>query len=163
MAMWRHGIGWSVSASIVALLAVGGVVRGDVVGKRIEWETDSGRVRLVATALAITANGKVFTVGDAAVTVHGDRGDGLYWTLEAEWAEQGAPMRLYVYFMSDGTDWWASSIRTYDGSPRGEWVVYEGPFFRTPLGKPFAGDLDLTDPGSGCTLRLANLRIETTP
>lgn len=161
--MSRQHIGWQATVVAAALVVFSGVARGDVVGQRIEWQTDSGRVRLVAATLAITADNKIFTARDAVVAVHGDPGDGLYWTLEAEWLEQGVPMRLFVYFRSDGTDWWASSIRTYDGSAGGDWVMYEGEFFRSPLGDPFVGNLDLSDPDSGCSLRMANLRIETAP
>lgn len=161
--MGRQEIRRWATVMTATLFIFGDVARGDGVGERIDWQTDSGRVRLVATAMAITANQTVFTAADANVTVHGDPGDGLYWTLEAEWFENGLPMRLYMYFTSDGTDWWVTSIRTYDGTDRGEWVIYEGEFFRSPLGEPFAGNLDLTDPDRGCSLRMADLRIETAP
>jgi len=146
-----------------ALVIFAAAARGDRVAAEIEWRADSGRVRLAAADLAIAANDRIFTVGDADVTIHGDPGDLLYWTLEAEWREQGAPMRLFIYFTSDGTEWWASSIRTYDGTVRGDWVEYRGEFFRTRLGKPFAGDLFLTDPERACSLRLTKLRLETSP
>ena len=146
-----------------ALLIFGDESWGDVVGEPIDWQADSGRVRLVAEGMAIAANQKFFTARDAVVTVHGDPGDRGYWTLEAEWIEQGVRMRLFIYFTSDGTDWWASSIRTYDGTDDGDWVIYEGEFFRTPLGEPYAGNLDIADPDSGCSLRMANLRIKTAP
>lgn len=161
--MRRFGFRWCAFVVTAALLAIGQASRGDVVADRIDWQTDTGRVRLVAAAMAITTRDKIFTAGDAAVAVHGDRGDPGYWTLEAEWREQGVPMRLFIYFTSDGTDWWATSIRTYDGSERGEWIMYEGEFFRSPLGKPYSGNLDLTDPESGCSLRLAKLQLETAP
>lgn len=161
--MGRQDIRWWATVMTATLFIFGDAARGDGVGERIEWQTDSGRVQLVATAMAITAHQKIFTARDAVVTVHGDPGDGLYWTLEAEWFENGVRMRLFIYFESDGTDWWASSIRTYDGTDDGAWVIHDGEFFRSPLGEPFAGNLDLKDADSGCSLRMANLRIETTP
>lgn len=161
--MDHHSIRRQATVIAAALLVFGIAAHREVVAAEIDWRADSGRVRLKAADLAIAANDKILTVGDADVTVHGDRGDLLYWTLEAEWREQGVPMRLFIYFTSDGTDWWATSIRTYDGTERGDWVEYRGEFFRTPLGKPFAGDLFLTDPERSCSLRLTKLRLETAP
>ena len=144
-------------------LALAAVFGGTADAAAIEWRTDSGRVRLDAGALVIEAGGRTFTAADADVTVHGDPGDGLYWTLEAEWFENGRPMRLYLYFTSDGTDWWVTAIRTYDGTAGGDWIVYDGEFFRTPLDEPYAGVLELADRERGCSLRLTDLRIEVAP
>lgn len=161
--MGRQNIRWWAAVTTAILFIFGHTSRGEVGGERINWQTDSGRVRLAAATMAITTGQGIFTAAAADATVHGDPGNGLYWTLEAGWFENGTPMRLYMYFASDGTDWWVTAIRTYDGTDRGEWVIYEGDFFRSPLGKPFAGNLDLVDPDSGCSLRIANLRIETAP
>ena len=46
----------------------------------------------------------------------------------------GVEMRLNIYFASDGHDWWANEIRTYNGKSPGDWIEYTGTFFRTPLG-----------------------------
>ena len=54
------------------------------------------------------------------------------------------PMRLYLYLAADDTHWWVSELRTYDGSPSGEWIAYTGPFFRIPLGGTYLDDIDLS-------------------
>jgi len=66
-------------------------------------------------------------------------------TLELTWYDNGIEQRINIYFVSDGVDWWANEIRTYDGEPEGEWIapIALGEFFRSPLGTAFVGDLDL--------------------
>jgi hypothetical protein len=116
----------------------------------IVW--DSGAVRLEADSIRIEARG-TFTGtpdivdGAPAIRVSSDRGDAHYRTLEVEWREQGLPMRLSIYLAADDTHWWVTEMRTYDGSPRGEWIDYPGPLFRTPLGDSYVGDF--SEPGQG--------------
>jgi hypothetical protein len=101
----------------------------------VQWQTET--VSLSADNFYIIANGQTFTADVAGVEVGGDPGSATYTTLEVEWEEHGVPMRLYMYFESDGSIWQAYEIRTYDGSPGGEWIYYEGPSFTTPLGKAY--------------------------
>ncbi len=54
-----------------------------------------------------------------------------------------------MYFGSDGTDWWVDEIRTYDGYDPGEWVFAYGPFFQTPLGEAYEGDIQVDLLGIG--------------
>ena len=128
---------------------------------------DAGRrfvtrqVSLTADAVTIEANGKQFNVA-APVEVRSDPGvPKEYTTLELTWREHDVEMRLNVYFKSDGREWWAEEIRTYDGRDPGEWITYTGDFFRRPLGSPFVGDLDVAapDPALG-QLHIANLALE---
>jgi hypothetical protein len=123
----------------------------------IQWNTP--QVRLDGTSFSIltegTAGAQTFTADEANVIVHSDPGDAAYQTLELEWLENGVEQRWYIYFESDGKDWWASEMRTYDGqSPASDWVYFEGPHFRTPLGSAWSGDLDLTASDHGVKARL---------
>lgn len=122
-------------------------LRGDA-AKSIVWQTDA--VTLAADALAIDAAGIRFTGVGQAIAIHGDPGDREYWTLELEWVEQGVEQRLYLYFAADETAWWIKEIRTYDGGKAGggEWATYPpGPYARTPIGRVWVGDLDVTGTG----------------
>jgi hypothetical protein len=99
-------------------------------------------VQFAATSIEVRTAGRTF-VPPSDTTVHSDPGTpNEYTTLELEWNDGGIPMRINLYFASDGTNWWASEIRTYDGSAGGEWITQEGQFFRTPLQSTFQGDLD---------------------
>jgi hypothetical protein len=87
--------------------------------------------------------------GPGDVAVHSDPGWSSYTTLEVTWLDDGIEMRVFLYFASDGADWWISEMRTYNGDPSGEWITSTGEFLRTPLGRPFEGDfhegkLDIT-------------------
>jgi hypothetical protein len=148
------GAAATLAASVVVIVAVGLLVGrtggwtwalggdGDH-GPAIVW--DSGQVRLEADSLRIEALG-TFTGtpdlvdGAPAIRVRSDRGDAHYRTLEVEWREQGLPLRLFIYFAADDTEWWVTEMRTYDGSSRGEWIYYPGPLFRTPIGDSYVGD-----------------------
>jgi hypothetical protein len=107
---------------------------------------DSGVVRLTADSITIHVGDRTFPVpavsGMSAAQVHSDPGSAVYRTLEVEWTDQGAPLRLYLYFAADDDSWWVSEIRTYDGSPNGAWIFYQGPFFEAPLGLGWTGDFD---------------------
>jgi hypothetical protein len=125
------------------------------------WKT--ALVTMTADDLAITVDGKTFTARDANVELNSDPGDPAYWTLEADWTEHDVEMRVNMYFESDGRDWWASEIRTYNGKAEGDWITYTGTYFKTPLGTPFAGGLDLREAASNSSLHLGGLRIAVQP
>lgn len=111
-------------------------------------------VHLEASSIEVTVAGRTFTP-TRAVEVQGDPGTWQeYTTLELTWFEDDVEMRIYIYFTSDGTDWWADEIRTYDGAAEGEWITAEGEYFRRPLGTPFIGDLSLDN------LKLEGLMLE---
>lgn len=109
-------------------------------------------VRLTADSIEVIAEGATFVPTGA--TVEGDPGSAEYTTLELTWVEDGIEQRLFVYFRSDGTSWWADEIRTRDGTEDAEWVTAQGEWFRSPLGTPWVGDLDLPN------LRITNMALE---
>jgi len=114
----------------------------------IDWNTQF--VALHADDFRIEAAGKTFLGEAADASLHSDPGTpNAYTTFEREWTENGVPMRLYIYFHSDGKDWWASEIRIYNGLPDGDWLAVTSEAFRSPLGQAFTGDLDLTFPEQG--------------
>ncbi|MFP5375983.1 MAG: hypothetical protein ACLGIO_04260 [Acidimicrobiia bacterium] len=125
------------------------------------FQVETRQVSLSADAVAIDAGGLRFATA-APVQVHSDPGiPKEYTTLELTWREHGVEMRLFVYFSSDGRDWWSDEIRTYDGRVDGEWITYRGDFFRRPLGTPFVGDFEVSEPAPGTgRLRLSNARLE---
>ncbi len=108
----------------------------------IGW--DSGLVQLTASAMRITEGDEVFTGENVlAWGVHSDPGDAAYRTLQVEWQEQDVEQRLFLYFAADDTDWWVSELRTRDGFPDADWITYTGPFFTTPIGESYRGDISL--------------------
>jgi hypothetical protein len=112
----------------------------------IGWTTE--RVALTADDFRIEVNDLVFGE-DVWPAVHSDPGDSDYWTLEVDWTEQDLEQRIYMYFGSDGSDWWVDEIRTRDGYDPAEWVFAYGPFFQTPLGEAFEGDVTIDLLGKG--------------
>ena len=123
----------------------------------VNWQTET--VSLSADNFYITANGQTFTADVDNVSVGGDPGSDTYTTLEVEWEEHGVPMRLYMYFESDGSIWQAYEIRIYDGSPNGEWIYYENPSFTTPLGQAYQVMFFSRD-NNGNVLYFDNLRVQ---
>jgi hypothetical protein len=110
-------------------------------GPTFHFETPT--VVLDAASVEVTVAGKSF-VPPSNVVAEGDPGVGNeYTTLELTWHDQGVEQRIYIYFASDGTNWWANQINTYDGQVNGEWIEQQGEFFKSPLGGAYAGDLDL--------------------
>ena len=79
------------------------------------------------------------------MAVHSDPGDDGYTTLELTWTEAGVEQRIFIYFRSDGTQWWADEIRTYGAPGEERWITTQGRWFTSPLGTPWTGDLDLPD------------------
>ncbi len=138
-------------------------VQGQPLGGQVFWQSESNLVQFKADDFLIEANGKKFTAHDTPVTVGIDPGSAAYWTLEVTWQEHGVEMRMNIYFASDGRDWWGTEIRTYDGRIEGDWIEYHGTYFKTPLGQPFVGDLDLSDKASGASLHVHGLWLETHP
>jgi hypothetical protein len=119
------------------------------------------QVSFAADGLAIDAGGKTFTTNATAVEVHSDPGTpNTYTTLELDWTEHGVGMRLYIYFTSDGHNWWSNEIRTYNGNAQGDWIYYRGTFFRAPLGTAFTGTVDLVATEGTGHLRLTNLHLQ---
>lgn len=113
----------------------------------IQWSTQV--VDLTAATFSVEVNDVLFTTEGARPSVRSDRGGPDYWTLEAEWTENDLEQRLYMYFASDGTDWWVGEIRTRNGYDPAEWIYAYGPFFRSPLGSSFEGDVRIDLMGSG--------------
>jgi hypothetical protein len=110
----------------------------------LRFETPT--VRLEAGSVNVTVAGTTFTPDASDLVVEGDPGrPNEYTTLELIWHDKGVEQRINIYFASDGVDWWASEIRTYDGSTPGGWIepAAIGSFFRSPLGTRYSGDLDL--------------------
>lgn len=142
-------------------------VAADAATPAAHLDLDTGvGVRLRASSLTVETDGRTFQAPTASVDdgleVHGDPGispddpAGGYTSLELSWFEDDIEMRVNLYFASDGTDWWVSEIRTYDGAPAGEWTTatttISGPttitadgdeWFRSPLGQPYVGDIDV--------------------
>ena len=128
-----------------------------VVGAAFSFNTP--QVRLNADELTVEAGGRTFTPA-ADVTVHGDPGRwNEYTTLELTWLEHDVEMRINLYFASDGTDWWVSEVRTYDGATEGKWIESVGERFRSRLGTAYEGDVDL----GGLHIRGMHLEAFRTP
>lgn len=109
--------------------------------KAISWQTDVAS--LEADSIAIEAGGQSFSASTDRLSVRSDPGGASHRTLEISWRENGVEMRLNLYFEADATHWWVSELRTYDGRPRGEWITYQGPLFRTERGGSHTGDVEL--------------------
>jgi hypothetical protein len=145
---------------IVAIAPDTGVHVAGQPGEPVAVHFATKQVTLSADSMSITAGGRQFTAGGSTVDINSDPGTrDKYTTLELAWTERGTQMRLNMYFTSDGHDWWANEIRTYNGKSPGNWIEYKGTYFRTPLGTPFEGDVDLNAADAPGHLRFANLRL----
>jgi hypothetical protein len=137
---------------------------GEVPPAAVQWQTET--VSLAAGAIVIDAGSQRF-VGSPEVNLSSDPGDPGYATLEATWRERGAEMRLSLDLAADETTWWVTEIRTYDGRATGvaDWITYRGTFFRTDLGEPYLGDVDLssTEGQVAGRLRIDDLRLAFVP
>jgi hypothetical protein len=154
------GVGYSRSGGHVRVKPR---VQSQPLGGPVSWQSENDLVQFKADDFLIEANGKTFKAQNTPVAVDSDPGSAVYWTLEVTWQEHGVEMRMFIYFASDGRDWWATEIRTYDGQANGDWIFYRGTYFESPLGRPFVGDLDLTDKATGDALHVHGLRLETHP
>lgn len=112
-------------------------------------------VTMTAVSVQVLANNRVFAPA-TSVEVRGDPGAIDSTTLELTWNERDIEQRIVVYFASDGINWWANEIRTYNGLPAGDWIepTAQGEFFKSPLGTAFQGDLDLPN------LKIRGMTIE---
>jgi hypothetical protein len=191
----RVAIAATVLVASAAMIAIVAAVAGHGTTRRtgaashvnenpVHWSTP--QVRLDATDFSITVGGKRFIAGDRHgafptgdgirhVLVRSDPGDAKYQTLELTWQEHGVEMRWYIYFASDGKDWWATEMRTYNGRRNGDWVEFPAwpdqrkppptfNYFRRPLGTAFTGDIELNglDPQTRITshLSVTGLRLQ---
>lgn len=133
---------------LVGLLVLSGCDEGcggtnEQTGSAVRWATEYAR--LTADDFYIMADGVKYLANVGAIVVKSDPGSPTYCTLELIWHEYGNEMRLFIYFKADETHWWACEIRTYDGqSPYSDWIYYTGEFFKSDLGSPFVGDINLT-------------------
>lgn len=109
-------------------------------GSSLLFETST--VRLQADTIEVDTAGKTFSPNET-MTVSSDPGTpNEYTTLELTWFDHGVEMRIYLYFASDGSDWWVNEVRTYDGNNPGEWlIVNDEEHFRSFLGQPFQGEV----------------------
>ncbi len=109
-----------------------------------QFHVETPQVVLDAASVTVDVGGRRFTPTADLVEASGDPGTpDRYTTLELIWHEHGVEMRVNLYFESDGTDWWVSEARTYDGRDPADWITQEGQFLRTPLGSPYQGDVSL--------------------
>ena len=158
---------WLLPAAAVVLVAVGGVALAQrttpvtpagppaadtgISGAPFVFETPT--VRMTADSIEVIAGDQVFVPTD--VVVQGDPGNSRFTTLELGWGDASAVwQKIHLYFVSDGSSWWVSEIRTTDAT--GEWVFSppDQRWFTSPLGTAWTGDLDLPN------LRITNLTIE---
>ena len=131
---------------------------------QVVWKTEV--VALVAQDFSIDVGGKTFRAIVPGVQVSSDPGTATYRTLEATWRENGAEMRVNMYFGGDAGAWWVDEIRIYDGKTPGEWLTTRGTFFKSPVGTTWNGDQDVSfaDPsGQPAVLHLGGASIATQP
>ena len=78
---------------------------------------------------------------------------------------------LSFNFSSDAQDWWVDEIRASPpqanyakppGPTPGD-VSFHGEYFRSPLGEPFTGNLDLVDPTTGLQVHMGGIRLSVSP
>lgn len=159
---------WLLAAAAVALLGAGGIALAQRSGTTpvdpatappadppvapAAFSYATPTVRLSADSIQVVVGGEAFAPHDVAV--HSDPGDGEYTTLELIWTDAGVEQRIFVYFTSDGTQWWAPEISTYGDPGPDRWITTEGQWFTSPLGTPWTGDLDLPN------LRITGMTLE---
>lgn len=120
----------------------------------VTFHFETPTVLLDAASVEVTVAGTTFEP-TSGVQIAGDPGTPIaYTTLELTWHQHDVEQRIFIYFTSDGTKWWADEIRTYDGQPNGEWIERRGKFFESPLGTAYTGDLDLPN------LKIRGMRLE---
>jgi hypothetical protein len=133
----------------------------------VSWSSEAGQVRLSSDDFYIMANGTKYLADIAMVDVHSDPGNSQYTTLELTWMDHAVQMRLNMYFDSDGVNWWANELRTYNGlsGQAADWIEYTGTYFTSPVGTDFTGDLDLTGDASNTvpgSIHFKNMQMEVT-
>lgn len=123
------------------------------------YQFDTKSVRLTADQIQLTYDDETFDYSftiyagidgtemddpmDAGVIGFGELGTREKSNLRLEGNRDRVPVLVEFDFESDGTDWWASEIRTSLGESRTNWLRETGEFFRSPLGTTFSGDLTL--------------------
>lgn len=112
----------------------------------ISWSTDNAQLR--AEGFYILAGSQSFNASPGGVSISSDPGNYYYTTLESTWRENNREMRLFMYFGGDEDEWWVDEIRTYNGQEHGDWIYYQGPFFKSPRGTAFQGTELLLEPTS---------------
>jgi len=118
---------------------------------RVEWTSGGHSVDV----------GGVSSTG-AFGTISGDPGSPSYATAELTWFEHGVERRINVYFASDGVNWFADEIRTYNELGN-DWNYYRAgaPYFVTPVGQAFeASCVDLTSDDGKAQLRLRDFKLK---
>lgn len=137
-------------------------------GGILNWDT--GFVKLSAYDFYIAIDGnKFFTanISPSALVLRSDPpsgGDPNYTTLEAEWHENGVPMRLYMYFTRDMSTnkWRVFEIRTYDGSSNGNWLYFPGLMWLNNGTPYFSGDMLYQSIDRRAVIHFSNLYIAPT-
>ena len=129
----------------------------------IHWQTEV--VELAATDLWIEANGQRFSPVGLPVSVVSDPRIAESLTLTATWQQGGREMRLNLYFDADKSSWWVHAIEAYDGTVKPNWAATKGEYFKTPLNRPWAGNvnLPLDAGGQGVTLHVSNMQLIARP
>jgi hypothetical protein len=129
----------------------------------IHWQTEVAE--LAAAELWIEANGQRFNPVGMPVSIVSDPGSLDSLTLELAWQERGQEMRLNFYFGADRTSWWVNAIQAYDGRDKPDWAAVKGEFFKSPLGRAWAGDVDMPlDSGlPGVNLHVRGLQLMARP
>jgi hypothetical protein len=126
--------------------------------ERVHWQTDI--VDLRADDLWIESNGRRLSGAGTQVTLASDPSEGNM-NLEANWLASGLEVRLSFYIDVDETSWWVSAIQTQVGGERGGWAATKGQFFRTPLGQPWIGNVDMALQDTGGTSSAARIHIQS--
>ncbi len=127
----------------------------------IKWTTNT--VSLSADNFYIIAGGKKF-VPPASAKLHSDPGNPSYTSLEIEWTENGIPMWFYMYFSADTDKWKVYEMRTYDGTPAGNWVYYkQDNYFSAPIGANTGTiDMDITSGSNDNRIHFTHTILSTT-
>jgi hypothetical protein len=160
-------LGLGLMAAFVVVV-VGAVALGGGSGSRTGAGAGSGAgsapdydgIRFQASGLVIDAAAQRFTLDPAKATVTSDPGNTSFRTLEWSWTQNGVPMRLNLYFASDGSRWWASEVRTYDGRQPGNWLAATGRFFERPAGSAYDGPVDMTLPDAKAGTGVGRLHVD---
>lgn len=134
-------VGWVAGGLLVGCsdLGQGG---GAALDAAVSFET--AQVSLSAESLVVHANGERFTPASPRVRVDGMRDfTNRETSMVLNWRQHDVEMRVRFFFVSDGVDWWASEVWTYDGRQDSDWLQNRGEFFRQPMGESFEGDVDI--------------------
>lgn len=139
------------------------------VGAPLHARTD--RADLTVDDYLVTAGGKRFTGVGLTNSARSDPGEATSWDLGLGWGHGDFVETFSLNFTSDGRDWWVDEIRATPpqanyakppGPAPGE-VSFHGEYFRSPLGEPFTGDLDLVDPATGLQVHMGGIRLSVSP